>query len=173
MKLLENELIQKYFGCNECRDHIRISESADRHTSQRILQAMAEPVKVDELYLAISDQGIPSGPHTFTSSDVWKFHCQWLRLPDQFQPKRELISCPNCGTVFGKAKMAKKPDPCTHNYGVMGVGCMPWCKERPDAVGAKIKEITIALGWCDSRDRLLNQPLKAYLDELVELARKQ
>lgn len=42
----------------------------------------------------------------------------------------------------------KKPDPCTHDYGVLRVGCMPWCKGKPDPVEEFEKQLLKAAEEC-------------------------
>ena len=88
-ELLSNELIQKYFT-NIFQAWVpNIPFPEKEFMAFRILQAMCEKVNEGEQYLAISEYGKVSGPYKFTSSDNWKFHCQWLRLPDQFQEKKK------------------------------------------------------------------------------------
>lgn len=92
MNPLENEKVKEFFGCPTGKAFCcSWCENGDPcgYMAIRVLQAMSEPVKEGELYLAISEYGVVRGPLAFTSSDNWKFHCQWLRLPDQFQKQPE------------------------------------------------------------------------------------
>lgn len=117
--ILDNELVKRYFSAPNDTPWVSDFPYPEKEfMALRVLKAMEEPVKEGELYLAISEYGKVKGPQAFTSSDNWKFHCQWLRLPDSFQKSREKenvsdyqLKCDNCEGHFVHSCSGKKPDP--------------------------------------------------------------
>lgn len=80
MTLLDNELVQRYFGCTGKDDYERASA-----TAFLILQAMQEPIKKGDKYLRIDEingvyEMVLDRDFNFPS-----FHPFNLRLPDRFQ----------------------------------------------------------------------------------------
>lgn len=126
MNLLDNPLVRKYFGRGSYEEYS--PEGYPRSVewiSYAVLRAMQEPVKEGELYLAIGEYGKVTGPIAFTSSDNWKFHCQWLRLPDRFQPSFE---CPLHGLDRDESLCTCKPAPDPEAKGP----CPGWSRSAPE-----------------------------------------
>lgn len=181
VNILDNELVRKYFREGPCLGEPNKFNGDCKHkncVALRVLNAMQEPVKEGEQYCAISAYREVSGPHRFTSSDQWKFHCQWLRLPDRFQEteKKELCEdkmkceCHSCtqaraGHPFGSFGYRPPPSPekCDHIGKHLGQLCQEY---KPDPVEEKIEEF---IQWANSP---LTPVWKEKLRELVDLARK-
>lgn len=139
--LLENQLVRKYFACESFGGHKLCTKQGycKQYMAYRIIQAMQEPIKSGEKMLELYHDGrvveeISVGNHN-------QFHSWFLRLPSQFQPPKKEMEClilghmcDNCGGEIWEHKKSPSPSKaefeCKHNYGAVGVGCMPWCKDR-------------------------------------------
>lgn len=183
MDILDNELVKKYFRCKEC------SVCRDwpvQGIAWHVLISMQEPIKKGERYLCIKFNGDIVEESCFAVVFYPHWHC--LRLPDRFQkeekkecdhPYRALrydtsgTRCMDCMQTMNSDSLKSETEKCTHNYGAMGVGCMPGsgCKGRfiiKDEVEEKIKVILreiITPHYNSSFD------IERELRELVELAR--
>lgn len=113
--LLEHPLIQEYFSCTAVNcDRKEIEPhriKAEECMAYRILKAMCEPIKKGEGYLYWSSKGINEDIAYTGLEDV--HHLNYLRLPDRFQPERELRkSCPHvkrCNCEWCCEHCAKPP----------------------------------------------------------------
>ena len=81
MNILDNELVQKYFGDSVPDDY--------GDMAMRILQAMQEPIKKGERSLVFSGNSFYEVEATEDREPYGEFHPQQLRLPSEFQPKDE------------------------------------------------------------------------------------
>lgn len=94
MKLLENPLVLKYFGCGtesgSCNGpHVCIDMRA-----RRVIEAMEQQIKKGEKFLWSFDDGKTWEEHIVTGAEDDKiFHPFNLRLPDRFQPPVEQKTC--------------------------------------------------------------------------------
>lgn len=98
--LLDNELIHKYFGCNEVSCPSGHPLGWQECVALRILTAMQEPIKKGDLVLCFPDIGSETKEPTAWHCDYEKFHPHLMRLPSRFQPKKECESvywnCTEC-----------------------------------------------------------------------------
>lgn len=83
--ILENELVRKYFGCNP---ELNYPHDCQALMALRVLTAMQEPIKKGERYLdVLRDLTIDER----VAETDWGIglHMGYLRLPSQFQPRRD------------------------------------------------------------------------------------
>ena len=93
MNLLDNELMHKYFGCNEqsCpKGHVLGWQEC---MAFRILVAMQEPMEMHEVGLFTADDGKTweVGKITGVPFKEGEYHPTWLRLPDKWQVKPDVV----------------------------------------------------------------------------------
>lgn len=120
MKLLENDLVRKYFGDQGdtimlkcCLDRIG---SLDERMALRVLNAMEQPIRPGDHYL-----GYWFSENTFKEDvaaigNIEPYHPEMLRLPDRFQPTPPPACCDdhNYAEGFCRKKPAEQgcPEPC-------------------------------------------------------------
>lgn len=80
MSILENELVQKYFGCGG--DPL----CTPGHTEERVLHAMEVPIKSGDSYLCIYSNGNIIEVIAFENFG-YNCHPDALRIPDRWQKK--------------------------------------------------------------------------------------
>lgn len=139
MKLLENELLRKYFGDQGntimlkcCLDRIG---SLDERMALRVLDAMEQPIRTGDRYL-----GYWFSENTFKEDvaergNIEPYHPGMLRLPSRFQPTPERSEGP-----------AKKE--CAHCFCRVDRTCC-YCKEKkPTPPPACCDDHNYAEGFC-------------------------
>lgn len=141
MNILDNERVRKYFGCG-------CETAGCLHPHEAILKSMQEPINKGEKFLWFNSTTWTLENNSSNTTAEHLFHPYALRLPDQFQPGAgKECECTElrkstCRCWVGlhpceTHKCIHQPPPapekfeCTHNYGVMGVGCVEWCKGKP------------------------------------------
>ena len=89
MSILDNELIQKYFGCTSLT---RTPHVCRQIAAERVLLAMEQPITKGIRYLSISL--LPDSQPAIAeircgeySLECFGFHPRALRLPEEFQEK--------------------------------------------------------------------------------------
>ncbi len=164
MNILNNELVRKYFECEDsngwCRRgltpntigiaHATYSEWAMACMTYRILQAMQEPIKIGESYLYVDSDGTVTERTRNYGAVDWAVHTTCLRLPDRFQKQECCKShwCEGCNQYLAHKydpKPAPKPEKCecvAHPdcNACQGDGRAGHCLPK-DEVEEKIKEI--------------------------------
>lgn len=143
MTLLENELVRKYFGACEHGDSLTSPCLCRFGYASRVLEAMQEPMKKGDKYLAWDIHGAwmekvsPNG-----TADFVTFHPYDLPLPSRFQPPENRVhvcgQCPNCGPLVCQ----KPPEP------------------KVDEVEAKARRIAETFGNSDGNADLLYDALR-------------
>lgn len=89
MNLLQDKLVQKYFGCkSECyvpgfMDY-HLSELESWHLSVKLLDAMQQPIQKGDRYLCLQI-GSDDVYDLVSNFDCVVYHPHYLRLPDAFQ----------------------------------------------------------------------------------------
>jgi hypothetical protein len=100
MSILDNELVNRYFGVNA-----GTPEKARRYMAEKVIEAMEQPVKCGDKYLDLESFEVVVARSRFMSESVNfpEWHPRVLRLPDRFQeqPKKECelftTKCNSCG----------------------------------------------------------------------------
>lgn len=197
MDILENELVKKYFGCHcppmaNVYGDIHQKNCSPEATAMRVIQAMQEPIKKDELVLERfcskeEEWQVMKSPKDF-DADI---HSAFLLLPPRFQKseekkcehhwlKRSGKDCYKCGTVKCQAQPLHgkmwcncdqhlgKPTECPSCFDPSGAGrCGCW----KDPVNQKIEQLSEA--WRDDENCAPKEYYVKELSALVELARKE
>lgn len=180
MKILEAELIRKYFGsehkgCPEGCDYVHADARATR-----VLTAMTEQIKIGELYLQYGAGEWKEMTLETTTQPLLVFHAYQLRLPDRWQKKEcdhrkgdawfgVIQECIDCHVLRNVDYPKPQPAP-----NIDHIDSKTWNDEfnkahKPsDAVEEKIKEITHVWtpGSMEAND------MSKQLRELVRLVRE-
>jgi len=107
MSLLDNELVKRYFGCPWHNHKDDKACGSQESTALRILKAMEEPIRSGDRLLVYSEEGQEwIEDFAFKNAAYYPVHLMILRLPDQFQPKKECQCNMNCAECH-----MQRPDP--------------------------------------------------------------
>lgn len=168
--LLDNELMQKYFGAAGKDDYERAC-----CTAFNILQAMQEPIRKGDRYLFWHKDKVTEMVWEDFMATIEESHAEHLRLPDAFQ-NQEKFCCDLHQHVPGVTEYPctmKKPTPspekcecspaCNHGYSEH-CNCCGALDKPKDAVEEKIMEISMNHGACSGG-------WERELRDLVRLAR--
>lgn len=121
MRLLENELVRKYFECQDVTEH-HVAGVCER-MALRVLEAMEQPIKKGEKYLASKDTYDVTTYGNFTEVRVNEddisgyFHPYLIRLPSRFQaqpPAKKECECldhSSCQCVCHKPRPEQREGP--------------------------------------------------------------
>jgi hypothetical protein len=88
MNILENELVNKYFGCNAQTGCDCPSGECAPQMAYRILKAMQEVINKGERCLMVGQNGVITET-TWMSDPLFGIRSNALRLPSAHQPKAE------------------------------------------------------------------------------------
>lgn len=90
MNLLDNDLVQKYFGCEISKSaNVHIHEGAcDSEVALKVLTAMQQPICESDLYLRLNDRYISELLKWTVPDPIDFFHGFQLRLPNKFQTEK-------------------------------------------------------------------------------------
>ena len=101
MTLLDNELVRKYFGCQDCQEgnSEHVEKLCHEGMALKILRAMQEPIKKGERYLLIDSEIVGDMVANSNSLDHIR-HLGVLRLPGRFQKHKTASQKCGCGLIW-------------------------------------------------------------------------
>lgn len=118
MDILDNELVQRYWGHKNCDRAAHNPDLCRAYMAWRVLRAMQEPIRNGERYL-FGDGSSWQEKIRIDENEDFSYHPMMLRLPDKFQPAKKACEpqdhvCEKCGLVLQPAPWTHQGSPCNH-----------------------------------------------------------
>lgn len=112
MNLLDNELVQKYFGCHPAHNHAgELGVKCRNEQAMAVLTAMQQPIRESDLYLSLNDRYTSELLKWTVPDPIDLFHGFQLRLPNKFQTeKHDKYKC-DCRLEAVKPEPKTEPQP--------------------------------------------------------------